>query len=112
ANARWSDTIAVNTTLYATTTGNCGGAPNAVWAIDLESEDKPVVSWKSNGGRRRQGECDRRARSQDPAGEGLVFASRRRIRHRPGSVQAQRSGDRRGRDKRRTSASPGRGFPR
>jgi outer membrane protein assembly factor BamB len=50
ANARWSDTIAVNTTLYATTTGNCGGAPNAVWAIDLESESKPVVSWKSNGG--------------------------------------------------------------
>jgi outer membrane protein assembly factor BamB len=50
ANARWSDTIAVNTTLYATTTGNCGGAPNAVWAIDLESEAKPVASWKSNGG--------------------------------------------------------------
>ena len=50
ANARWSDTIAVNTTLYATTTGNCGGAPNAVWAIDLASEGKPVVSWKSNGG--------------------------------------------------------------
>src|SRR5207237_7982618 len=48
ANARWSDTIAVGTTLYATTTGNCGGAPNAVWAIDLESEGKPVVSWKSN----------------------------------------------------------------
>jgi outer membrane protein assembly factor BamB len=50
ANAKWSDTIAVNTTLYATTTGNCGGAPNAVWAIDLESDGKPVVSWKSNGG--------------------------------------------------------------
>jgi outer membrane protein assembly factor BamB len=50
ANAKWSDTIAVNTTLYATTTGNCGGAPNAVWAIDLASEGKPVVSWKSNGG--------------------------------------------------------------
>ena len=29
AHARWSDTIAVNATLYATTTGNCGGAPNA-----------------------------------------------------------------------------------
>ena len=42
--------IAVNTTLYAATTGNCGGAPNAVWAIDLESEAKPVVSWKTNGG--------------------------------------------------------------
>jgi hypothetical protein len=50
ANARWSDTVAVNTTLYATTTGNCGGAPNAVWAIDLESESKPVVSWKTDGG--------------------------------------------------------------
>jgi hypothetical protein len=50
ANARWTDTIAVNTTLYATTSGNCGGAPNAVWGIDLESEGKPVTSWKSNGG--------------------------------------------------------------
>ena len=49
-NAGWSDTIAVNTTLYATTGATCGSAPNAVWAIDLESESKPVVSWKSNGG--------------------------------------------------------------
>ena len=31
ANARWTDTIAVDTTLYATTTGNCGNAPNAIW---------------------------------------------------------------------------------
>jgi hypothetical protein len=51
ANARWTDTIAVDTTLYATTAGTCGGAPNAVWAIDLSNADtKPVVSWKSNGG--------------------------------------------------------------
>jgi hypothetical protein len=50
ANARWTDTIAVDTTLYATTSGSCGGAPDAIWAIDLESEKKPVVSWKSNGG--------------------------------------------------------------
>jgi hypothetical protein len=49
-NARWSDTIAVNATLYATTAGNCGGAPNAIWAADLESDAKPVVSWKTNGG--------------------------------------------------------------
>ena len=28
----------------------CGGAPNGVWAIDLDSEAKPVVSWKTNGG--------------------------------------------------------------
>jgi len=50
ANARWSAPIAVDTTLYAATTGNCGGAPNGVWAIDLDSEAKPVVSWKTNGG--------------------------------------------------------------
>jgi len=50
ANARWSDAVAVNTTLYTATTGNCGGAPNGVWAIDLESEGKPVVSWKAASG--------------------------------------------------------------
>ena len=48
ANARWTDTIAVNTTLYATTASGCGSTPSAVWAIDLESEGKPVVSWKSD----------------------------------------------------------------
>jgi outer membrane protein assembly factor BamB len=50
ANARWSAPIAVGTTLYAATSGNCGGAPSGVWAIDLDSEAKPVVSWKTNGG--------------------------------------------------------------
>ena len=50
ANARWSAPVAVDTTLYAATSGNCGGAPSAVWAIDLDSEAKPVVSWKTNGG--------------------------------------------------------------
>jgi putative pyrroloquinoline-quinone-binding quinoprotein len=50
ANARWSAPIAVGTTLYAATLGNCGGAPSGVWAIDLDSEAKPVVSWKTNGG--------------------------------------------------------------
>ena len=50
ANARWSPPVAVNTTMYTTTSGKCGGAPAGVWAIDLESEKKPVVSWKTNGG--------------------------------------------------------------
>ena len=50
ANAKWSAPIAVDTTLYAATSGNCGGAPDGVWAIDLDSEAKPVVSWKTNGG--------------------------------------------------------------
>ena len=40
----------LGTTLYAATTGDCGGAPSAVWAIDLDSDTKPVVSWKTNGG--------------------------------------------------------------
>jgi hypothetical protein len=49
-NARWSSPIAVETMMYAATSGACGGAPAAVWAIDLDSETKPVVSWKTNGG--------------------------------------------------------------
>ena len=50
ANARWSSPVAVDTTLYAATSGGCGGAPHAIWAIDLDSDAKPVVSWKTNGG--------------------------------------------------------------
>lgn len=50
ANASVSDVVAVNTTLYASTASTCGGAPNAVWAIDLDSDTKPVTSWATNGG--------------------------------------------------------------
>ena len=50
ANAKWSSPIGVNTTLYAATASDCGRAPRAVWAIDLDSDAKPVVSWKTNGG--------------------------------------------------------------
>ena len=49
-NAKWSAPIAVGTTLYAATSAKCGGASSGVWAIDLESAAKPVVSWKTNGG--------------------------------------------------------------
>jgi hypothetical protein len=49
-NANWSDAIAVNTTLYTGTSNRCGDAPNAIWAIDLADENKPVTSWKTNGG--------------------------------------------------------------
>lgn len=48
--ARWTAPVAVDTTLYAATTGACGGTPDAVWAIDLDSDAKPVVSWPTNGG--------------------------------------------------------------
>ena len=50
ANAKWSAPVAVGTSLYAATSGKCGGAPDGVWAIDLDSDAKPVVSWKTNGG--------------------------------------------------------------
>ncbi len=50
ANSRWSAPVAIETTLYAATTGACGGAPSGVWAVDLDSDAKPVVSWKTNGG--------------------------------------------------------------
>jgi hypothetical protein len=50
ANAKWSSPIAVDTTLYTSTSADCGGAPNAIWAIDLDSDEKPVTSWKTNGG--------------------------------------------------------------
>jgi hypothetical protein len=50
ANANWSDTVAVNTTLYTGTSNRCGDAANGIWAIDLADENKPVSSWKTNGG--------------------------------------------------------------
>ncbi len=50
ANAKWSSPVAIDTTLYAATSAGCGNAPHAVWAIDLDSDTKPVVSWKTNGG--------------------------------------------------------------
>jgi hypothetical protein len=49
-NASWSSPIAVGTTMYAATTGNCGGVPPGVRAIDLDSDAKPVVSWATDGG--------------------------------------------------------------
>lgn len=50
ANAQWSNAIAVGTMMYAATSGNCGGAPNGVYGIDLDSDAKPVVSYRTNGG--------------------------------------------------------------
>ena len=50
ANSQWSNPVAVGTMMYAATSGNCAGAPNAVYAIDLDAADKPVVSYRTNGG--------------------------------------------------------------
>ena len=49
-NSQWSNPVAVGTMMYAATFGNCAGAANGVYAIDLDSPDKPVVSYRTNGG--------------------------------------------------------------
>ena len=49
-NSQFSNPVAVGTMMYAATSGNCAGAPNGVYAIDLDAPDKPVVSYRTNGG--------------------------------------------------------------
>lgn len=51
AGARFSDLIAVGDLLYTSTSHGCGGAADGVWAINVESDTKSVISWKTNGGR-------------------------------------------------------------
>jgi outer membrane protein assembly factor BamB len=48
-NANVPGLILVDGVLYASTTNDCGGAPNAVWAVDLSSAKKTITSWKTNG---------------------------------------------------------------
>jgi hypothetical protein len=50
ANANASNLTFTEGEVYATTSGKCGGAPNAVWMIDLAGPDKSPKSWKTNGG--------------------------------------------------------------
>lgn len=50
-HSQWSNPVAVDTMLYAATGGNCAGAPNGIYAIDLDAPDnKPVISYRTNGG--------------------------------------------------------------
>jgi len=51
AGARFSDLIAVGDVLYTSTSQGCGGAADAVWAINISGDTKSVISWKTNGGR-------------------------------------------------------------
>jgi hypothetical protein len=48
-NAKVVGSILVDNVLYAATTGNCGGAPNGVWAVDLVSEGKPITTFDAKG---------------------------------------------------------------
>ena len=51
ANSKISALNMNDQVIYATTSGDCGGAPNAVWAVDIGSGDQPSVkSFESKGG--------------------------------------------------------------
>ena len=127
ANSQWSNPVAVGTMMYAATSGNCAGAPNGVYAIDLDAADKPVVSYRTNGGSvigsvafssdgntllaaigpgardgRRESERDRCPRSEDIAAEGLVHATHGRIRDWPNRLPARHEGPRHRRHEGRT----------
>jgi outer membrane protein assembly factor BamB len=39
--------ILIDTTVYAATSGNCGGAPNGVWAIELANDAYTVGKWET-----------------------------------------------------------------
>jgi hypothetical protein len=49
ANAKVVGSILVGNVLYAATTGNCGGAANGVWAVDLVGEGKTVTTFDTKG---------------------------------------------------------------
>jgi outer membrane protein assembly factor BamB len=48
-NASASGLIQAGEMVYAATSNGCGGAPDAVWAIDWSRDEKPLTAWKSNG---------------------------------------------------------------
>ena len=49
ANANIVGSVLVDNVLYAATTGKCGGAANGVWAVDLASDAKTVISFDAKG---------------------------------------------------------------
>src|SRR5207244_4108670 len=48
-NAQVTGLIQTDGFMYAVTSSACGGAPDAVWAMDVERDERPVVTWKSGG---------------------------------------------------------------
>jgi hypothetical protein len=49
ANAHASALILIDNVLYTSTSNQCGGAPNGVWAIDLNAPEKTITNWKTDG---------------------------------------------------------------
>ena len=55
ANARATNLTMVDNVIYTVTSNECGGAPNAVWAIDLSVDPVKVRSFALNAGGSRPG---------------------------------------------------------
>jgi outer membrane protein assembly factor BamB len=49
ANAHATDLASVSGIVYTATVNECGGVPNAVWAIDPGGANPQATSWKTNG---------------------------------------------------------------
>jgi hypothetical protein len=49
-SAKPAGLLYVDGVVYTSTSGECGAAPNAVWAIDLTTKERKVTTWKTGGG--------------------------------------------------------------
>jgi hypothetical protein len=50
ANANAGGLLLVDNVMYASTSGNCAGVPNGVWAIDTSAATPAPMHWATNGG--------------------------------------------------------------
>jgi hypothetical protein len=50
ANANASGLMLVDNVIYASTSGNCNGVPNGVWAMDTSADSPAPIHWSTNGG--------------------------------------------------------------
>ncbi len=50
ANANATGLILVDNVIYASTSGNCAGVANGIWAIDTSAASPAAMHWSTNGG--------------------------------------------------------------
>ena len=48
-SAKPASLLYVDGIVYTSTSGECGAAPNAVWALDLSAKERKVSTWKTGG---------------------------------------------------------------
>jgi outer membrane protein assembly factor BamB len=49
-SAKPASLLYVDGIVYTSTSGDCGAAPNAVWAMDLTTKERKVATWKTGSG--------------------------------------------------------------